>query len=391
MTSSLLPFGRPHETIRDQEFLVVSLQDQLVGISAKFVLELIEQPYVQSLPNPPEFVAGVLNLRGEILSVLDLEVSLFGNPQPDKKELTKTVGVIFKINGNSICFLVPEVLGVFPINHDCIIEDFRFIPQLHNTSCISGIALTPVIDSEKRDIVVIIDIEKLFSNRSAEWDLLEYEKLSLSSRAIDVSNLTDEEISQLDLIAHDSFFERQEKLKNLKLNDVLLTQIGDFKLGIPLPFVQQVLSSSIIRKNENKSPILGWMTLEDIETPVIDPRELLFAETPSQLPTDYAVFTINSDKITFGMAVNYIHSILKVSLGNHTEIQDELAQFNRLNHSLIENIAYPILDDEISSFPVLNISKLIQLLLKNKTVSDSVLKHSNNKNKENTKYNNPID
>jgi len=73
MTSSLLPFGRSRETLQDQECLIIALQGQLVGISAKSVFELIEQPNVQSIPNPPKFVAGVLNLRGEILSVLDLE------------------------------------------------------------------------------------------------------------------------------------------------------------------------------------------------------------------------------------------------------------------------------------------------------------------------------
>jgi chemotaxis signal transduction protein len=376
------------KSTEEQEYLIITRNNYLYGIVTDHIVELIEKPTLQSLPNTPGFVAGVLNLRGEILSVLDLEAALMDESRAEGTQLNEPVGVILKFNENSVCCLVPEVLGVFPINQDCITEDFRFIPQLHNTSCISGIALTPVNDPEKSEIIEIIDIEQLLSTRSAEWDFSEVEKLSLSSRAIDLSKLTEEEISQLDLIAHDSFFERQEKLRHLKLDDFLLIQIGDHNLGIPLPFVQQALSTSIIRKSEDKLPILGWMNLEDTDIPVIDPRELLFTETSPQRPTDYAIFTLNLDQITFGMVVDNIHSILKVSLANPNEIQDELAQFDCLNHSLIENIAYPILDDEISSIPVLNISKLIQLLLDNKSVTNNILTQSKIRNERETKDNN---
>lgn len=55
------------------EFIVFTLADEEYAVSINDVKEIIRKEMVTPVPNVPPFIAGILNLRGEIVVVVDLK------------------------------------------------------------------------------------------------------------------------------------------------------------------------------------------------------------------------------------------------------------------------------------------------------------------------------
>lgn len=55
-----------------EKFIVFVLDDELFAVSSKQVAEVAQPLAVTLLPNAPEWLLGIANLRGEIISVADL-------------------------------------------------------------------------------------------------------------------------------------------------------------------------------------------------------------------------------------------------------------------------------------------------------------------------------
>jgi purine-binding chemotaxis protein CheW len=96
------------------QFLTFRLQDEEYGIEILRVQEIKGFSRVTPIPNTPRFVRGVLNLRGEVVPILDLRTR-FNMPETDYNSFT----VIIVVNvGQKVVGLVvdavSDVLNVGP-------------------------------------------------------------------------------------------------------------------------------------------------------------------------------------------------------------------------------------------------------------------------------------
>ena len=82
------------DPLSHQHFLTFVLRDECFGISISAVKEIIEYDNVTPIPLMPEFVKGVLNLRGEVVPVIDLSVRFNKAPTEIQK---RTCIVILEI------------------------------------------------------------------------------------------------------------------------------------------------------------------------------------------------------------------------------------------------------------------------------------------------------
>jgi purine-binding chemotaxis protein CheW len=57
----------------DKKYLVFYLNDEIFAVLARQVSEVVQLPFITALPRVPEWLMGIANLRGEIVSVVDLE------------------------------------------------------------------------------------------------------------------------------------------------------------------------------------------------------------------------------------------------------------------------------------------------------------------------------
>jgi purine-binding chemotaxis protein CheW len=88
--------GLSQAKMEHRDMLKISLDEGWYGISIADVVEVINCPRIFNIPNTPDHVIGVVNLRGEILATIDIRRLLGLSTQPS--ELQKHIVVIERDN-----------------------------------------------------------------------------------------------------------------------------------------------------------------------------------------------------------------------------------------------------------------------------------------------------
>ncbi len=122
------------------ECLTFSIGSEFFGVEILRVREIRAWEEVTSIPNAPEYVMGIFNLRGEIVPIYDLRLRLGMEFRDYVKE---TVVIVLRAQGHngerSIGIAVDEVSDVFLIDREEIKEAPDFGSKL-NSELIQGIA-----------------------------------------------------------------------------------------------------------------------------------------------------------------------------------------------------------------------------------------------------------
>lgn len=101
---------------QEQEYLTFVLDGEEYGVDILCVQEIRVWSSVTELPNKPEYLKGVINLRGVIIPIIDLR-QRFGKPQLDYDE--QTVTIILRSRSSE----QPMVVGVVV---DAVSEVYKF-------------------------------------------------------------------------------------------------------------------------------------------------------------------------------------------------------------------------------------------------------------------------
>lgn len=99
-----------------KEIQIVGLRigRETFGIPIALVREIVRVPEITSVPNAPSYVEGVINLRGKIISVIDLR-KRFGDPNLGLTKKTRVV--VVEIENRTVGLVVnsaSEVLKLAP-------------------------------------------------------------------------------------------------------------------------------------------------------------------------------------------------------------------------------------------------------------------------------------
>lgn len=76
----------------EEQLVVFELANEVYGVDIGRVQEIIRMPSITRLPRAPEFVEGVINLRGKVIPVVDLK-RRFGLEQRDRTRSSRIVVV----------------------------------------------------------------------------------------------------------------------------------------------------------------------------------------------------------------------------------------------------------------------------------------------------------
>jgi purine-binding chemotaxis protein CheW len=91
------------------EILAFTLASEQYGVETGHVLEVCALAELTAVPCTPPFVAGVMNLRGRILAILDLR-RLFELPAGGLTELNRVI--VLKGGGDELGLLADSIVGV---------------------------------------------------------------------------------------------------------------------------------------------------------------------------------------------------------------------------------------------------------------------------------------
>ena len=139
----------------DQKLLTFSLGGEGYGISILKVKEIIGMLSITQVPRTPEFIKGVINLRGKIIPIMDLRIK-FGMDEKAYNERTCIIVIEVNIQGSErlLGVVVDTVSEVINISA----EEIEPAPEYgskaeHNL--ISGMGKV------KDRVVIILDIEEV--------------------------------------------------------------------------------------------------------------------------------------------------------------------------------------------------------------------------------------
>ncbi len=152
-------------TEREGKYLTFSLDDEEYGIGILKIKEIIGMMAVTTVPQTPDFVKGVINLRGKVIPVIDLRLR-FGMEAIEYTE--RTCIIVVEIEGSTgniqIGIVVDSVTEVLNIKGDDIEGTPTFGTKL-NTDYILGMAKL------EGGVKILLDINRVLSEN--EMSLLE--------------------------------------------------------------------------------------------------------------------------------------------------------------------------------------------------------------------------
>ncbi len=144
------------------EFLTFRLGAEEYGIDILRVQEIRSYEAPTRIANVPEFIKGVVNLRGVIVPIVDLRLKL-GCPSAEYN--TFTVVVVLNVRGRVVGAVVDSVSDVLELQKDQV----KPAPSLHSSvesSFITGIGTVKSGqgDSQSERMLILMDIEALMSS-----------------------------------------------------------------------------------------------------------------------------------------------------------------------------------------------------------------------------------
>ena len=139
---------------KTSRFLTFFIDKEQYGLDISRIKEIIALMNITDIPKTPDFVKGVINLRGSIIPVIDIRLK-FGIKA--KAETVETAIVIYEIDNISIGFIVDRVDDVFSIDTDSISAAPDFGTSI-DTTFISGIA------EIENGIIMLLDLKNIFED-----------------------------------------------------------------------------------------------------------------------------------------------------------------------------------------------------------------------------------
>ncbi len=140
------------------EFLTFRLGKEEYGIDILKVQEIRGYDQVTRIANTPEFIKGVINLRGTVVPILDLRLK-FNLGSAEYNQFT--VVIILNVARRVVGVVVDSVSDVISMNSEQIRPAPEF-SQAVNAKFIRGLA-----NVDER-MIIVADIEKLMSARDME-------------------------------------------------------------------------------------------------------------------------------------------------------------------------------------------------------------------------------
>lgn len=133
--------------------------DEEFGIDILLVQEIIRMQQVTKVPNAPEFVDGVINLRGKIIPVIDLRCKL-GIERKERDKNTRII--VVEVSGKTVGFIVDAVTEVLRVPENI----FETPPEI--VTGINSDFIKAVGKLEDR-LLILIDLEvTLTANNEVE-------------------------------------------------------------------------------------------------------------------------------------------------------------------------------------------------------------------------------
>jgi purine-binding chemotaxis protein CheW len=98
------------------------LDGDLFGVEVEHVQEVLRSQGITRVPLAPPAVAGLINLRGQVVTAIELRERLGRKPRPEGQE---AVVIVVRLHGEAVSLLVDSIADVVDVD----VRDFEAPPD----------------------------------------------------------------------------------------------------------------------------------------------------------------------------------------------------------------------------------------------------------------------
>jgi purine-binding chemotaxis protein CheW len=155
------------------QYLTFSLDEEVFAIDVAKVREILDYTQAMRVPGAPEFMRGIVNVRGNVIPVVDMRLK-FGMSKTERTVNTCIVVMEVDVEGETTVLgaLVDSVQEVFELEHGHV-EPPPKMGTRWRTQFIKGIG------KRNDHLIIILDIDMVFSL----GELTQVERSRMSSSA----------------------------------------------------------------------------------------------------------------------------------------------------------------------------------------------------------------
>jgi len=147
---------------QDNKYLTFRLAEEKYAIEIIKIKEIIGMLSITRVPNLPEFIKGVINLRGRIIPVIDLRLK-FGLEGIEYNERTSIIVIELKTQNEVLVsgLIVDTVNDVLDIPKESIEEPPKYAADV-NQEFLKGMGKI------KESVIMLIDVDMILSSDETE-------------------------------------------------------------------------------------------------------------------------------------------------------------------------------------------------------------------------------
>ncbi len=135
-----------------EKFTVFRISEQTFGIPIDRVVEIIKPQKVFSIPGLPDFLSGVMSLRGSVIPIIDLRKRFCVDPSGKKERI-----IVARFGKEKIGFLVDEIREILGLSSGEIFPPPSFFKGFR-TEYVSGLGRK--VDS----IIILLDMDSILTS-----------------------------------------------------------------------------------------------------------------------------------------------------------------------------------------------------------------------------------
>lgn len=141
-----------------RQLVVFSIADEIYGVDIHQVKEIIRVPEITRVPRTPDFVEGVVNLRGSVIPVLDLR-KRFGFASGEASSDQRIV--VMEVANQTVGMIVDSVSEVLQVDVEEVEAPSPYVVSV-DSQYIAGI-----VKLDER-LIILLDADRVLSNEERE-------------------------------------------------------------------------------------------------------------------------------------------------------------------------------------------------------------------------------
>ena len=135
-----------------QKFTIFKIADEIFGIGIERVVEILKVQKIFTIPGLPDFLSGVMSVRGNIVPIIDLRRRFGLKPSGNKERI-----IMVRYGREKIGFLVDDIKEILSLSS----EEIRTPPSIFKgfkTEYLTGLG------KQGESIIILLNIDSLLTS-----------------------------------------------------------------------------------------------------------------------------------------------------------------------------------------------------------------------------------